>query len=129
MMIRLLHLLLAASAWLAPARGAAEDSEGGKDLWALQPIGRFAPPVTRASHDSTRRCSRVLAAMEDQLSVDQHIADAGCILVRLIKRGMILDRCRIEDDNVRKIAGLQQASLTDAKIVGRESRQFMNGGF
>jgi len=51
----------------------------------------------------------------------------GCILVWFGKGGVILDGSCIEDSDISKIAFLQDSTLTDTEVVGRERGQAADG--
>ena len=52
----------------------------------------------------------VRAVLNDRDAVDQHVADAGGILVRTLKGGMVLNPSRIEDDDIGKVLFFEKAA-------------------
>ena len=45
-------------------------------------------------------CAAMPAGVDHALAIDQHVADAGGKLVRIIKRGLVDDLLVVKDDNV-----------------------------
>src|SRR5580658_7375911 len=71
---------------------------------------RRALPGSSAQHAAGRR-SGGFAFSQRQLTVDQHVADAGTELMRLIEARTILDGIRIEHYEVGKLARDQSPAL------------------
>ena len=55
-------------------------------------------------------------------AVDQPVAHSGSVLVRPVKRRVILNRGRVEDDHVGEIAVQQPAAPVELQVVGRQCR-------
>ena len=70
---------------------------------------------------------RVLAAIEHDRPVDDHVLDAGGVLVRLLERGVIDDTRRVEDRDVGPQAGTQQAAIELADLGGVRRRHLAHG--
>ena len=58
----------------------------------------------RASERPPWRRAGMLAVLQDDLPVDEHVLHAGGVLVRLLEGRAIRDRRRIEDRDVGEIA-------------------------
>jgi hypothetical protein len=54
-------------------------------------------------------------------AVDEHVNNAGRILVRLFKGGVVLNLCQLEYHQVRKAIWLELAALLDFQILRRKS--------
>src|SRR5262245_2008414 len=72
-------------------------------------------PLTRAlptapAQDAAGLGTRVLAVPQDLLSVHEHVANTGGVLVRLVEGGMVLNGRRIEDHDVGEVAGSEPTS-------------------
>ena len=65
----------------------------------------------------------MLAVLQDDLPVDEHVLHADGVLMRLLERRAIRDRRRIEDRDVGEIAFLQQAAAIEAEVLGGQARQ------
>src|SRR3989449_9963858 len=67
--------------------------------------------VAGAAHDTAGFRTGMLAVFEHLRPVHEDVDHPGGILVRLLKRGVVLDLGRIENDDVGEVPRLQQASL------------------
>ena len=61
-----------------------------------------------------------MARFGDDLAVDDDGGDAGGELARVVERGAVLDRVRIEHDQVGGHAGTHQAAVGQAQPGGRQ---------
>ena len=66
------------------------------------------------------------AGIQNNVPIDQHISDAFWILHWIGECSFVDDRLRIEDDDVREIARLQQASTLESENFGWLGRHFAN---
>ncbi len=62
----------------------------------------------------------MLSVQEDRLSVHEHVPDPGGQLVRLRKRGVVLDRSGIEDDDIGEEPRPQPPAPVQPEVVGGE---------
>ena len=63
-------------------------------------FSRHLRDVTRAAHDLPRLRAGVLAVLQHLHAVDEHVAHAGRVLLRMVERRVVDDRRRIEDHDV-----------------------------
>src|ERR1700693_718276 len=56
----------------------------------------------------------VLAVIDGENTVHDHVFDAGGILQRLFKRGLVADRVCVEHGDVRGHAGAQDAAVAES---------------
>ena len=85
--------------------------------------------IPRPAHDPARRRARVLAVAQHLHAIDEHVAHAGRVLVRLLERGVILDRRRIEDHDVRQHALGEPPAVLDAEVLGGQRGQSADAFF
>src|SRR5215467_7823488 len=69
------------------------------------------PLPPRPSHDLTRFCASMFAPFQHLDTVDKYVTHSGRILVWFVKSRVVFDFRRIEDYDVSKIAGLEQATF------------------
>src|SRR5262249_29779427 len=82
---------------------------------------RAFPP--RAADDLSRLRSRVFSVLQHLDTIDQHISNAGSVLVRFGKGRMVLDAGGIEDYDVGKVSRLERAATVDFEILRRQARE------
>src|SRR5215470_485520 len=74
-------------------------------------IGRLTRSLpTAPAQDAAGLGTRVLAVPQHLLSVHEHVANAGGVLVRLVEGGMVLNGRRIEDHDIGEAAWSQPAA-------------------
>ena len=61
----------------------------------------------------------MFAVFKDQLSVDENLFHACGILMRLLESGVVLNRRRVKDQYVGKIALAQKTSIPQRQVGGR----------
>src|SRR3954451_10410731 len=83
---------------------------------------RPAGPAGTAYH-APRLGAGVLPALQHLHAVDEHVVDSRRQLLRLFERRMVLDRRRIEHDDVAVIAGPQEPALTNSEVRRRQRAQ------
>src|SRR5207302_9889671 len=77
--------------------------------------------VALPPHDATWPRIGVFAVLQHLNSVDQHVAHSGRILVRLLERSVVLDRVRIEHNDVCVIPRCEPAASLQAERLGGKS--------
>ena len=65
----------------------------------------------------------MLAVAEDDHAVDDHVAHAHGVLVRLLEGRAVGDRARVEDDHVGEHAGPEEAALLELEVGRRQAAQ------
>ena len=60
----------------------------------------------------------MFAVFKDQLSVDENLFHACGILMRLLESGVVLNRRRVKDQYVGKIALAQKAPIPQRQVGG-----------
>ena len=71
----------------------------------------------------------MLAVPQNLLPVHKNMDDPGGILMRLFKRGVILDGSRIKDHDVGKRSRPQDAAIPQLQVFRRERSEAANGLF
>src|SRR3981189_640177 len=84
---------------------------------------------TASAQDAARGDACQLAVIVFDLAIHDGEGDAFGEQVGLCEGGMVDDRCGIEDGDVCKIAGLQEAATVQTLPLGGERRDFADGGF
>src|SRR5262245_21810560 len=79
--------------------------------------------VALASDNLTRLCPRRLAILQHLNAIDPDVLHAGGQLVRLLERGVIGDRRRIETDDIRPGTRRQLATIRQTEVLGRKRRE------
>src|SRR5688572_4285128 len=75
----------------------------------------------------TRPRARVLSAIDDHLSVHEHVINPDGIKKRLFIRGSVLDRGVVEDDDVSPRAFFDHAARVETHARRRPGSHFANG--
>src|SRR5947208_9742518 len=78
---------------------------------------------TRPTNHPPRQSASVLAVAQNLQSVHKHIAHTGRVLVRLLECRVVLDRVRVEDDDVGEISRHQSAAIAQLAIIGGHRSQ------
>src|SRR6185436_19233908 len=65
----------------------------------------------------------MLAVFQDLRAVDEYVAHADRVLMRVLERGSVGDSGWIEDDNVGEHALPDEAALLQLEVRGRQSAQ------
>src|SRR5438105_9042267 len=73
---------------------------------------------TWPTNHSPRQSAGVLAVPQDLYTVHENIAHARRILMRLVECRVVLNRFRIEDDDVGVVPRHQSAAIVQLEIVG-----------
>ena len=66
--------------------------------------------------------ARVLAAVDDEGAVDEHVLDTPCVVVRVVDRRDLVEAVVVEDDDVGGVARAQEAPIPEAEVGGGHAR-------
>src|SRR5262249_25971923 len=69
------------------------------------------------------------AIRHNRSSVHQHMLDSARILVRVGVGGPVLNRRRVEDNQIRERTGLDRASVREPESCGRSAAELVHGVF
>src|SRR5215468_4416135 len=83
-------------------------------------------PIRVTAQYLPRQRSRVLARINHYCPVDDNRRDAGSVLMRVIKRGLVCDLLWVKDGEVSTIALTQEATIYQPQSRGCSSRHFVN---
>ena len=64
----------------------------------------------------------VLAVVDDDGAVDEHVLDAARVVVRVVDRRDLVEAVVVEDDDVGRVAGAEQAAVPEAEVRRRHAR-------
>jgi len=78
---------------------------------------------TRSTNESPWCRAGVLAGFQHLHAIDEHMRDAGAVLMRLVERRVVLNRLGIEHDDVGVVTRLQRAAPVELHVRGRQRCQ------
>src|SRR5215216_206999 len=67
------------------------------------------------------------AAVDDRHTVDEYIRNTARKVLRPVEGGLVADRRRREEGEVRRVAFLDQAALAELEVGGRERSHLPHG--
>src|SRR5438034_2976220 len=65
---------------------------------------------------TARLCAGVLAIFENLHAINKYVLHANRVLMWLLKRRAIGNRCRIEDDDIREHSFLEESAIIQSEI-------------
>src|SRR4029450_5975396 len=83
----------------------------------------------RTPQRTPRSGARVLAVFEHLHAIHENVLRANRVLMRLLERGAIGNRRRIEYDDIREHSLFNETAMIEAEICRRQSAQPANGFF
>ena len=70
----------------------------------------------------SRSRAGVLAVVDDDGAVDEHVLDAPRVVVRIVDRRDLVETVVVEHDHVGRVARPQKSSVPEAEVGGRHAR-------
>src|SRR6266699_4124340 len=111
--------------------GRCRNHTGKSESLSCLSLSHIVLPWAPAAAAQDLACGRTgrLAVVVFDLPIDDREVDAFRQLIRFDKGGVVDDRCRIKDGNVREVAGLQEAAAFEVLALRRKRGDLAKGRF